>query len=390
MHHKVELTANFQWIPVIFSLVFLLQCVPRRISPIKILSPIIVKGELQGTVVIYQDGIPVVDSLVWLTYSMPGETLHWYPIVTSKVLDWIFDPEIQKSLYSWDSTHASWFENEKRIYLYLAEESTFVTISSVDKHQLVSSNVPIKISAPSRPGIYKIHIEIKQVWVVEGKEVPNETLYVYANTAPLLGVFSKMNPLTDSVVLGVPIGTLPSDSEILSSQYTRAHRWVYRDRPNLVPVWEPKEESLLVSPHFTLGEFLCHEPKTYPRLFFVHPRLLRKLELFVIESRIENLTIMSGYRTPLYNASLGNGKFSMHVYGRAADVYVDGNGDGVMDDLNGDGKIGIADARLLAGLFQNIEKFRGMAGGIGIYDWNTDSTRTPFVHIDVRGFKARW
>lgn len=141
---------------------------------------------------------------------------------------------------------------------------------------------------------------------------------------------------------------------------------------------------------FSIGEFLCREPKTFPRLFFVHSRLLRKLELFLLESGIEDLTIMSGYRTPLYNASLGNGKFSMHVYGRAADVYVDRNGDGVMDDLNDDDKIGLADAQLLAELFKKIERFKSMVGGIGVYDWNTDTSRTPFVHVDVRGFKARW
>ena len=47
---------------------------------------------------------------------------------------------------------------------------------------------------------------------------------------------------------------------------------------------------------------------------------------------------MSGYRTPFYNRSIGNQtRFSRHVYGDAADIYADDDGDGKMDDLDGDG-----------------------------------------------------
>ena len=383
-----------RWHRIYFSiLLFILLvegCIPHRIVPTELLATLTEKQRLSGTVVIYQCGNPVVDSLVWLTYSMPGETLRWKPVVISKITDWIFEPGGQQNLYSWDSTHASWFENGRRYFLYLAVESTLVVTEWQNKRQIATGLTPAIITAPARPGIYQVDVDIKQVWVIEGKDAPSETLVVTAGVSPIIGVFARMNPEVDSVVLGVPVGTPPSDSEIEASRYTRAHHWVYVQRPSLVPVWSVYEESLSVSPHFKVAEFLCHEPKTYPRLFYVHPNLLRKLELLILESKIEDLSIMSGYRTPLYNASIGNGRFSMHVYGRAADVYVDANRDGVMDDINGDGEIGVGDAQYLAKLFEGVEKSSGLIGGIGVYDWNRDSTRTPFVHVDVRGFKARW
>lgn len=57
---------------------------------------------------------------------------------------------------------------------------------------------------------------------------------------------------------------------------------------------------------------------------------------------------MSGYRTPYYNRSIGNEtRYSRHVYGDAADIYVDDDDDGIMDDLDGDGKSTLDDARTL-------------------------------------------
>ena len=54
---------------------------------------------------------------------------------------------------------------------------------------------------------------------------------------------------------------------------------------------------------------------------------------------VTTFRIMSGYRTPYYNRSIGNEtRYSRHLYGDAADIYVDEDGDGVMDDLDGDGR----------------------------------------------------
>jgi uncharacterized protein YcbK (DUF882 family) len=43
--------------------------------------------------------------------------------------------------------------------------------------------------------------------------------------------------------------------------------------------------------------------------------------------------VMSGFRTPYYNSSIGNDtSSSRHLYGGAADIWIDNDGDGQMDD----------------------------------------------------------
>jgi uncharacterized protein YcbK (DUF882 family) len=60
-----------------------------------------------------------------------------------------------------------------------------------------------------------------------------------------------------------------------------------------------------------------------------------------------------------------------------------------MDDLDGDGRIDLRDARLLAEAADAVERRHPeLAGGIGVYP-ATDA-HGPFVHIDVRGRRARW
>jgi len=152
-----------------------------------------------------------------------------------------------------------------------------------------------------------------------------------------------------------------------------------------------------VSPHFTLGQFLCKQESGYPKYLVLRTRLLRKLE-FVLQTinragiRCDQLTVMSGYRTPWYNKAIGNVQYSRHVWGGAADVYVDVDPiDGQMDDLNKDGKIDIKDAavvyRIIDDRFSE-DAWTPFMGGLGQY--RVTASHGPFVHVDVRGFRARW
>ena len=62
-----------------------------------------------------------------------------------------------------------------------------------------------------------------------------------------------------------------------------------------------------------------------------------------------------------------------------------------MDDLNGDGRTSKADARWLFELIDAMHHggdLDGFAGGLGLYGAN--QVRGPFVHVDVRGHRARW
>lgn len=41
--------------------------------------------------------------------------------------------------------------------------------------------------------------------------------------------------------------------------------------------------------------------------------------------RWETFCVMSGYRTPYYNKAIGNVRYSRHLWGDAADIFIDEN-----------------------------------------------------------------
>ena len=151
-----------------------------------------------------------------------------------------------------------------------------------------------------------------------------------------------------------------------------------------------------ISPNFRLEQFLCKQTDGTPQFALVRTRLLQRLEqtLAALNDRghaASTLHVMSGYRTPYYNRAIGNTtEYSRHLYGDAADIFVDADDDGWMDDLTGDGRATETDARYLARLVRRRptpgdDRFEG---GLGVYD--TASHRGPFVHVDLRGYRARW
>lgn len=154
-----------------------------------------------------------------------------------------------------------------------------------------------------------------------------------------------------------------------------------------------------LSDHFRLADFLTKDQRqVWPKMLVIQPRLIDKLELIASElerqGKPSTLRVMSGFRTPQYNARgtcrrCGRAKDSRHMYGDAADVFVDADGDGRMDDLNGDGRVTIADARFLAAVADRVEaEHPDLIGGVGIY--KSTSAHGPFVHVDARGSVARW
>jgi hypothetical protein len=166
--------------------------------------------------------------------------------------------------------------------------------------------------------------------------------------------------------------------------------------PGFVEVTKENED-VLVSPHFRLKQFLCKQQPSASRKYIVlNERLPLALEYILacvnkVGYRATTFCIMSGYRTPCYNCSLGNVRFSMHQWGAAADIFIDENGDGVMDDLNGDGRIDIRDAEVLYHLIDDAAarpEARGLIGGLGKYA--ATAAHGPFVHVDVRERQARW
>ena len=152
-----------------------------------------------------------------------------------------------------------------------------------------------------------------------------------------------------------------------------------------------------VSPNFTLGEFVAKQASDYPKYLVLRSALLLKLENILASLNYAgrptaDLVIMSGYRTPFYNRAIGNVPYSRHVWGGAADFYIDqAPADGRMDDLNKDGRVDRTDARWLANFVNEMSQrgeFGPRIGGIGVY--GSTSAHGPFVHVDVRGTRARW
>ncbi|MBO6575620.1 MAG: hypothetical protein JJ896_11505 [Rhodothermales bacterium] len=163
----------------------------------------------------------------------------------------------------------------------------------------------------------------------------------------------------------------------------------------LIPVTE-ETAAVRVSPSFTLASFASHQPGN-PRYMILDERLLIKLEMLLDELQsdgfdVTTFTVMSAFRTPWYNASIGNTtRYSLHLYGRAADIFIDEDGDGRMDDLNGNGREDIGDARVLYDFIDRMKEqawYQPFLGGMGLY--GPKPHRGPFVHVDVRGYVARW
>jgi hypothetical protein len=154
-----------------------------------------------------------------------------------------------------------------------------------------------------------------------------------------------------------------------------------------------------ISEHFTLRDFLTHDqPNVWPKYVVIEMRNVDKLELVLSDLaahgvNVDGVHVMSGFRTPQYNKGggdpSGRAGLSRHMYGDAADIFIDNDGDGRMDDLNHDGRVDINDARVILQAVDRVEAAHPeLVGGAGVYP--AESGHGPFIHIDSRGYHARW
>lgn len=120
-----------------------------------------------------------------------------------------------------------------------------------------------------------------------------------------------------------------------------------------------KEGSKKVSYNFRVHEFKC-EDGSDP--VFIDPALVQVLQS-VRNHFGRPVHINSGFRTAAHNATVKNAsKYSQHLYGRAADFWVEGVGP-------------VEVYGYLCAILPN-------SGGIGLY--------SDFVHVDTRANKSRW
>ena len=220
-------------------------------------------------------------------------------------------------------------------------------------------------------------------------------VYALADSVDRRGfTFISLRPFTDKVrgrIGRYRMGYWPFERRALRSTE-------YANPPGFIEVTGENQDTP-VSEHFRLRDFLTHDQQSiWPKYLVLNERLLDKLELVIDELQhsgvyASHLAVMSGFRTPRYNLrgvrGGGRARTSRHLYGDAADVFVDNDQDGWMDDLNGDGRVNSRDARVLLKAVDRVEQaFPELAGGAGIY--RATALHGPFVHIDARGRRVRW
>lgn len=224
-------------------------------------------------------------------------------------------------------------------------------------------------SAPEEPGFYRLALSGPDS---AGAETIVET--------PMLAVMAPFQAKVGEVLNGYRIGTYVAER--------------LRQRPEVpagfVEVW-PEALDLRVSANLRLADFITHDARqerVWPKYVALSPLLLDKLELVIAEVARQQpgdselrVAIRSGFRTPAYNARVERAaRDSRHQHGDAADVAI---------DANGDGRLTAADGRLVARAVEQVEQAHPeLSGGLGLYV--SQRYRTPYVHIDARGAKARW
>lgn len=253
-------------------------------------------------------------------------------------------------------------------------DATDISFNVPDRGKAITGETRLSWKAPTEPGHYPITIS-------DGTSGETFTLNVF--------VMHPFSAIEDGKLNGYRIGQYP-DKPLRGLD-------AYKKPLGFIAV-NDETKDVQISPHFTLGQFICKQTTNVSERYVVlRPELLKKLETAVdlLEDdgfSPDTLFIMSGYRTPFYNKAIGNVQYSRHVYGDAADVYLDvAPRDGDMDDLNQDGQVTKADASYLYDMIASFDSQNtGLAiqGGIGSY--NRNAAHGPFVHIDTRGTPARW
>jgi hypothetical protein len=221
------------------------------------------------------------------------------------------------------------------------------------------------LEAPAAPGFYRLAL-------IHGAE---RTLV----DGPALSVMVPFSAKLGSTLNGYRIGTYVA--ERLGTRPTEAP-------PGFVEIDEEMAD-LPLTKHLRLGDFLTHDGQdNWPRYAALDARLLDKIELVVAEiGRLSGkgdsaqlaLDVHSGFRTPIHNRRVTRAaRDSRHQYGDAADIAIDGNGDG---------RLTFADTRIVARAVEAVEEAHpDLVGGMGLYNRGGAS----YVHIDARGRRARW
>lgn len=220
--------------------------------------------------------------------------------------------------------------------------------------------------APLTPGFYELAVTRAGV--------------VQRILEPRLAVLVPFELKLGSTLNGYQIGRYPAE-------------WAHdeqAERPDGFVEVREADLDLQLTRHIKVRDFVSHDRQTiWPRYVAVDPRVLDKIELVLRElarrrgeERMDfEVEVHSGFRTPIHNAGVeGSARDSRHLYGDAADVAI---------DADGDGKLTIFDAYRVEQAVDWVERLHPeLAGGLGVY--SSRRFATPYCHIDARGERKRW
>jgi len=232
------------------------------------------------------------------------------------------------------------------------------------------------------------------------KNDDNQWNYIAPSQKGIYPIILKKNGITSTVlncIVLVPASNLKNEriNGYRIGSYPNSNSQLYKNPKGFIEV-TAENQLTKVSPHYVLKDFLCKQQANYPKYLVLRERGIIKLEKVQSELNKDSLifkkfSFISGYRTPFYNKSIGNVTNSRHIFGDAYDIFIDEDSNGRMDDLNGDGKLSKSDALYLynkINVMHKSEWFKPFIGGLGLYGPN--SRHGGFIHIDSRGYKARW
>lgn len=204
--------------------------------------------------------------------------------------------------------------------------------------------------------------------------------------------FVVMRPFGEKrgdVLQGYKLGKWPSERWLVGRRYFNPDGFIEVT---------PENVGLRLSEHFMLADFVTHDQRdVWPKFVVLQEPLIDKLELVLADLaahgvRTDRVRVLSGFRAPYYNDRIvaeGAARSSRHQYGDAADVIIDADGNGRMDDLNRDGRLDLSDTQVILRSVERVEKrYPMLVGGLGLY--HAMGASGPFAHVDVRGLAARW
>ncbi len=138
---------------------------------------------------------------------------------------------------------------------------------------------------------------------------------------------------------------------------------------NGVSIKENYLPTIAQSQHFAIHEFACNDANgsPVPNIYMGNVQeLMENLEVLRHACGDRPVTVISAFRTPLHNASVGGKSGSYHLPAMAADIKVEG----------------LTPTEVYHEIEKLIAEGKMKQGGLGRYP--------TFTHYDIRGTRARW